>query len=92
MNNFAGVLPKYFSSEWSFAQFHLPEDTQFITAFGSQNTVIIVGLDGRYCLSLYECVCVFMFTCLKVLELWSSKYSSMVYLDSWMALTPNDFK
>ncbi|GMN41106.1 hypothetical protein TIFTF001_010341 [Ficus carica] len=42
-----GVLPKYFSSEWSFAQFHLPEDTQFIAAFGSQNTVIIVGLDGR---------------------------------------------
>ncbi|BFG23020.1 hypothetical protein CerSpe_092940 [Prunus speciosa] len=46
-----GVLPKYFSSEWSFAQFHLPEDTQFITAFGSQNTVIIVGLDG----SFYRC-------------------------------------
>lgn len=46
-----GVLPKYFSSEWSFAQFHLPEDTQFIAAFGSQNTVIIVGLDG----SFYRC-------------------------------------
>ncbi|XP_021904014.1 autophagy-related protein 18c isoform X2 [Carica papaya] len=42
-----GVLPKYFSSEWSFAQFHLPEDTQFIAAFGSQNTVVIVGMDGR---------------------------------------------
>ncbi|XP_022742096.1 autophagy-related protein 18d-like isoform X2 [Durio zibethinus] len=42
-----GVLPKYFSSEWSFAQFHLPEDTQFIAAFGSQNTVIVVGMDGR---------------------------------------------
>uniref|UniRef100_A0A2N9EVH5 BCAS3 domain-containing protein n=1 Tax=Fagus sylvatica TaxID=28930 RepID=A0A2N9EVH5_FAGSY len=47
-----GVLPKYFSSEWSFAQFHLPEDTQFIAAFGSQNTVIIVGMDGRSCKSL----------------------------------------
>ncbi|CAN6569118.1 unnamed protein product [Malus baccata var. baccata] len=46
-----GVLPKYFSSEWSFAQFHLPEDTQFITAFGSQNSVIIVGMDG----SFYKC-------------------------------------
>lgn len=46
-----GVLPKYFSSEWSFAQFHLPEHTQFIAAFGSQNTVIIVGLDG----SFYRC-------------------------------------
>ncbi|KAI7988941.1 Autophagy-related protein 18c [Camellia lanceoleosa] len=42
-----GVLPKYFSSEWSFAQFHLPEYTKFIAAFGSQNTVIIVGMDGR---------------------------------------------
>lgn len=46
-----GVLPKYFSSEWSFAQFHLPEDNQFIAAFGSQNTVIIVGMDG----SFYRC-------------------------------------
>lgn len=46
-----GVLPKYFSSEWSFAQFHLPESIQFIAAFGSQNTVIIVGMDG----SFYRC-------------------------------------
>ncbi|XVF00404.1 hypothetical protein REPUB_Repub03eG0283000 [Reevesia pubescens] len=46
-----GVLPKYFSSEWSFAQFHLPEDTEFIAAFGSQNTVIVVGMDG----SFYRC-------------------------------------
>ncbi|XP_021296918.1 autophagy-related protein 18c [Herrania umbratica] len=46
-----GVLPKYFSSEWSFAQFHLPEDTQFIAAFGSQNTVIVVGMDA----SFYRC-------------------------------------
>ncbi|XP_027152443.1 autophagy-related protein 18d [Coffea eugenioides] len=46
-----GVLPKYFSSEWSFAQFHLSESIQFIAAFGSQNTVIIVGMDG----SFYRC-------------------------------------
>ncbi|KAL1559358.1 Autophagy-related protein 18d [Salvia divinorum] len=46
-----GVLPKYFSSEWSFAQFHFPGGTQFITTFGSQNTVIVVGLDG----SFYRC-------------------------------------
>ncbi|KAG6418534.1 hypothetical protein SASPL_120738 [Salvia splendens] len=46
-----GVLPKYFSSEWSFAQFHFPGVTQFITTFGSQNTVIVVGLDG----SFYRC-------------------------------------
>ncbi|OVA02208.1 WD40 repeat [Macleaya cordata] len=42
-----GVLPKYFSSEWSFAQFFVPENTRFIAAFGSQNSVIIVGMDGR---------------------------------------------
>lgn len=46
-----GVLPKYFSSEWSFAQFHLPETTRFLVAFGAQNTVIIVGMDG----SFYRC-------------------------------------
>lgn len=46
-----GVLPRYFSSEWSFAQFHLSEDTQYIAAFASQNTVIIVGMNG----SFYRC-------------------------------------
>eukprot|EP01018_Ginkgo_biloba_P017886 Gb_28411 [translate_table: standard] len=47
-----GVLPKYFSSQWSFAQFHLPEGSQFLVAFGHQkNTVVIVGLDG----SFYRC-------------------------------------
>ncbi|XP_073035881.1 autophagy-related protein 18d-like [Primulina eburnea] len=43
-----GVLPKYFSSEWSFAQLHLQECTQFIAAFGSQNSVVIVGMDGSF--------------------------------------------
>ncbi|KAK4489351.1 hypothetical protein RD792_005158 [Penstemon davidsonii] len=46
-----GVLPKYFSSEWSFAQLHLPECTHFIAAFGAQNTIVIIGLDG----SFYRC-------------------------------------
>lgn len=46
-----GVLPKYFSSEWSFAQFHLPEHTQYLVAFGSQNNVVTVGMDG----SFYRC-------------------------------------
>ena len=46
--DFPGILPKYFSSEWSFAQFHLPEVTRYIVAFGAQNTVMMVGLDGRY--------------------------------------------
>ncbi|XP_022746764.1 autophagy-related protein 18a-like [Durio zibethinus] len=44
-----GVLPKYFSSEWSVAQFRLPEGSCYIVAFGQQkNTVIIVGMDGSY--------------------------------------------
>ncbi|KAL2485804.1 Autophagy-related protein 18a [Abeliophyllum distichum] len=48
----AGVLPKYFSSEWSVAQFRLIEGSQYIVAFGHQkNTVVILGLDG----SFYRC-------------------------------------
>ncbi|KAM7501259.1 hypothetical protein LguiB_000163 [Lonicera macranthoides] len=47
-----GVLPKYFSSEWSVAKFHLLEGSQYIVAFGHQkNTVVIIGLDG----SFYRC-------------------------------------
>ncbi|GER35229.1 WD-repeat protein [Striga asiatica] len=47
-----GVLPKYFSSEWSVAQFRLPEGSQYIVGFGHQkNTMIILGLDG----SFYRC-------------------------------------
>ncbi|KAJ4835532.1 Autophagy- protein 18a [Turnera subulata] len=49
---FKGVLPKYFSSEWSVAQFRLLEGSQYIVAFGHQkNTVVILGLDG----SFYRC-------------------------------------
>eukprot|EP00252_Welwitschia_mirabilis_P007244 TRINITY_DN1844_c0_g1_i1.p1 TRINITY_DN1844_c0_g1~~TRINITY_DN1844_c0_g1_i1.p1 ORF type:complete len:407 (-),score=48.08 TRINITY_DN1844_c0_g1_i1:220-1440(-) len=46
-----GVLPKYFSSEWSFAQFHLSEHTRFLVSFSRQNTLIVVGFDGSY----YKC-------------------------------------
>ncbi|KAK4774692.1 hypothetical protein SAY86_009627 [Trapa natans] len=47
-----GVLPKYFSSEWSVAKYHLPEGSQYIAAFGQQkNTVVILGMDG----SFYRC-------------------------------------
>ncbi|KAK3007856.1 hypothetical protein RJ639_014585, partial [Escallonia herrerae] len=47
-----GVLPKYFSSEWSVAQFRLLEGSQYIVAFGQQkNTVVVLGLDG----SFYRC-------------------------------------
>ncbi|MCO5566773.1 hypothetical protein L7F22_020453 [Adiantum nelumboides] len=47
-----GVLPRYFSSEWSFCQFRLPEETKSIVAFGpEQHSIIIVGSDG----SFYRC-------------------------------------
>ncbi|KAJ7973346.1 Autophagy-related protein like [Quillaja saponaria] len=47
-----GVLPRYFSSEWSVAQFRLHEGLQYIVAFGHQkNTVVILGMDG----SFYRC-------------------------------------
>jgi WD repeat-containing protein 45 len=43
-----GVLPKYFSSEWSFAQFRIPE-TRTICAFGSEpNTLLVIGADGSF--------------------------------------------
>jgi hypothetical protein len=43
-----GVLPKYFHSEWSVAQFRLHEGEQYIVAFGHEkNTVAVVGMDGR---------------------------------------------
>ncbi|KAI3773130.1 hypothetical protein L6452_04330 [Arctium lappa] len=47
-----GVMPKYFSSVWSLAQFRLVEGSQYIAAFGHQkNTVVILGVDG----SFYRC-------------------------------------
>ncbi|KAM1525944.1 hypothetical protein ACFX10_010343 [Malus domestica] len=49
---FSGVLPKYFSSEWSVAKYHLPEGLRYTVAFGHQkNTVVILGMDG----SFYRC-------------------------------------
>ncbi|KAI4349636.1 hypothetical protein L6164_010201 [Bauhinia variegata] len=49
---FKGVLPKYFNSEWSVAQFHLREGCHYTVAFGQQkNTIIILGMDG----SFYRC-------------------------------------
>lgn len=47
-----GVLPKYFSSEWSFAQFRLPVDVRTLVAFGADTGALaVVGLDG----SFYRC-------------------------------------
>ncbi|KAH9310426.1 hypothetical protein KI387_025461, partial [Taxus chinensis] len=41
-----GVLPKYFSSQWSFAQFHLPANVRYTIGFGANNTIVMAGLDG----------------------------------------------
>jgi len=44
------ILPSYFSSEWSFASFHIPESNS-ICCFGSgndSNNVIVVCADGSY--------------------------------------------
>lgn len=46
-----GVLPKYFSSEWSVARLHLNEGLQYVVGFGHQNTIVILGMDG----SFYRC-------------------------------------
>jgi len=43
-----GLLPKYFSSEWSFAQFRVP-DVRSIVAFGAEkNSIIVVSADGTF--------------------------------------------
>lgn len=43
------LLPKYFSSEWSFAQFRVP-DVRSIVAFGylDENACIFVGIIAGY--------------------------------------------
>merc|ERR1712232_865131 len=42
------VLPAYFSSEWSLAQFRVP-DYRCIAAFGSDpNTILVVCANGSY--------------------------------------------
>lgn len=42
------ILPKYFSSKWSHAQFHV-SDAKFVATFGSEkNTVIAISTNGNY--------------------------------------------
>ncbi|KAF9922194.1 WD repeat domain phosphoinositide-interacting protein 3 [Modicella reniformis] len=42
------LLPKYFSSAWSFAQFKVAADCRCICAFGSDNTVVVICADGSF--------------------------------------------
>eukprot|EP01098_Paradermamoeba_levis_P005487 TRINITY_DN2309_c0_g1_i1.p1 TRINITY_DN2309_c0_g1~~TRINITY_DN2309_c0_g1_i1.p1 ORF type:complete len:347 (-),score=92.35 TRINITY_DN2309_c0_g1_i1:407-1447(-) len=43
------ILPTYFSSEWSFAQFRVPDSLKCICAFGPEkNTIIVVCSDGSF--------------------------------------------
>lgn len=49
-----GLLPKYFSSEWSFAQYRVP-DSRTIVAFGSEkNSIIVVSSDGVFYKALFD--------------------------------------
>ena len=48
------LLPKYFSSEWSFAQFRVP-DGRTIVAFGQdKNSIIVVSADGTFYKALFD--------------------------------------
>ena len=45
---FKSVLPRYFSSEWSFAQFRVP-DVRTIVAFGADEaSIVVVSSDGTF--------------------------------------------
>jgi len=42
------ILPSYFSSEWSFASFHIQSESRSIVCFGQDETIIAVCADGMY--------------------------------------------
>lgn len=45
----SNLLPKWVSSEWSFAQYRVPDASQTIVAFGEEkNSIIIVSGDGVF--------------------------------------------
>lgn len=53
-NFIKAIMPRYFSSEWSFAQFRIPEGKS-ICAFGSEpNTIVVVSADGSFFKASFE--------------------------------------
>jgi len=49
-----GILPKYFSSEWSFAQFRVT-DSRTIVAFGTErHSIIVVSADGSFYKAVFD--------------------------------------
>lgn len=49
-----GLLPKYFSSEWSFAQFRVPEVKTIVAFGGEKNSIIVVGADGTFYKAMFD--------------------------------------
>ena len=47
ITNFFGVTNTYLNSEWSFAQFRIP-DTKAICSFGPDNSIIVISSEGKY--------------------------------------------
>jgi hypothetical protein len=52
---FKNFLPKYFSSEWSFAQYRVPEGPRNIVAFGQEkNSIIVACANGKFYKALFD--------------------------------------
>jgi len=51
---FKSILPKYFSSEWSYAQYRVP-DTRTIVAFGQEkNSIVVVSAEGNFYKAIFD--------------------------------------
>ncbi|KAG6613429.1 uncharacterized protein IUM83_04234 [Phytophthora cinnamomi] len=49
-----GLLPKYFSSEWSFAQFQYRKPERFALSGREKNTIVVVGADGSFYKAVFD--------------------------------------